>query len=670
MPKKDSGFKLSDTVGTSSDSEITGSRPVHGTDLEDGAYPVVKQGRKAFALETFYLGFQSLGAIYGDIGTSPLYTYSSIFPSAPPSVEQIMGATSVIFWSFTLVVIIKYCLIVFYFGPNHTEGGAVAVYAKIASHLNIAPKGVDIAHRHHVGDNIDDLLLSHSKTNEDFIKGKKYRSSNLFMNFVYTHFSWLPLGLCFAGVALIFADGLLTPTTSVLSAVAGIAIPAPNLSDKVVLISCIILALLFVFQRAGSGIVSMIFAPIIFLWMLSLIIVGVYNITFEPQILKAFNPAYAIQFLKSQGIDGMGAVILPITGTETMFADIGHFSVWSVRLTMMLFCYPCLILAYFGQAARMIENPEIYTNVFYLTLPGNTGGGIYWFVFVIATLATIIASQATILGVSSLYGQLAALDCVPKLAIIHTSKKIFGKIYIPVVNWVFMVLVILTTIGYQNTNNVTDAYGLCIALVFFTTTCQLCITIYGVYKIHWGWPLLLLISFGTLDMCFVVAGLRKIEYGAWFPVMVSCLVGLFFVSWRWGRSLKVDHEYDSRVSLNNIFEKKGDDSNEIYYAGTDVKVQRFPGIGIFHTNAFFTLTSPNTVPSLFFEFVNACPGVHDVTVFLGVRFESVPYVDFYDRIHVSPIANMPGMYKAIAKFGFMDKVVLDEKFMDELKGRL
>lgn len=647
--------------------------------------------------------FQSLGGIYGDIGTSPLYTYSSIFKSEP-SQKDILGATSCIFYSFTIVVIIKYCFFVFYFGSNQHQGGAVAVYAKIARKLNLAPRGVTVPNwdPKHDEDDTDVLQLKLTETRASFIEK---HSDNAAADYIRRYASWIPLALTFCSTGLIMADGLLTPTTSVLSAVAGIAVPAPDVANRVVLISCLILVVLFLGQRYGSSLISTVFGPVIFLWMISLLAVGIYNITSHPGIFRAFSPKFAIDFLKEKGIDGMGAVILPITGTETMFADLGHYSVSSVTVTMIFFVYPCLIMAYFGQAARLSVNPSLYSNAFYQTIPGSgptgtSGGGLYWVIFVLATLATIIASQAVILGVSSMYMQLEHLDCVPKLHTVHTSKAAVGKIYIPFVNYVLMILVVLTTIGFQTSDRVTNAYGLCIAMTFFFTTCLIAIVMKTCYNVNIFLCLLFLAAFGTLDMCFTVAGLRKIQYGAWFPLMVSIIAVGFMVLWRWGRSIQIDQEWKTRTPLNNIMtvgptaikgpvldlggktfyksEISGEteslqEGDQLYLNGSieNLKVARLPGILVFHANAYYTANSPNTVPELFSKFVHSFPAVHERIVFLAVRVTNAPFVQPENRLVLSPMnASAEGFYRALVRFGFMDSVVFDEEFAQTLREKI
>ena len=418
--------------------------------------------------EIFMLSFSSLGAIYGDIGTSPLYVLNSIkYKENPPNVEDIYGGISVVFYVFTIIVIFKYVLIVLFLGPNNGEGGQVAIYAKIARVMKIGPKGVHIPGMPEVSDL---EILSRQDTTASYRSGK---ASVSFKNhpIVVKCVQRFILVACFLGCALVISDGLLTPTTSVLSAIGGIQIAKPSFSN-VLAVSEVILVALFIIQQFGSHKISFIFAPIIFLWLIGLVVCGIYNIVkYQPGIFRALSPYYAIKILKNGGIDVFSGAMLAITGTEAMFADIGHFGRLPIQLTLTCFVYPALIICYLGQGAYIVVHPEAITSPFFFSIPGGSGSATYWIMFVLATLSTIIASQALILSVFSIVSQLINLDCFPNLKIVHVSKHYAGKVYIPAVNWLLMIGVCATTAGFKNSNNVTAAYGLGISLDFLVTSC-------------------------------------------------------------------------------------------------------------------------------------------------------------------------------------------------------
>ncbi|ODQ79042.1 hypothetical protein BABINDRAFT_162113 [Babjeviella inositovora NRRL Y-12698] len=509
--------------------------------------PSKKQGWR----EIFLLSFASLGAIYGDLGTSPLYVLNTMFANKPsPSRNEVYGAVSCVFYVFTIIVIIKYVFIVLVIGPNNGEGGQVAIYAKIARSLNVGPKGVIIPGSEKEQDT---LALARTDTSNTFYSTKSVmslkRDSPLMVGFV----SKLILCCCFLGCALVISDGLLTPTTSVLSAIAGIQVAQPSFSN-VLAVSEVILVFLFVIQQFGSAKISFTFAPIIFIWLVGLLICGIYNIAHHhPGIFRALSPYYAVEFLKTGGIDVLGAAMLAITGTEAMFADIGHFGRLPVQLTLGGFVYPCLIICYLGQGAYLVKFPDAISNPFFLSIPGGTGGGVYWVMFVLATLGTIIASQALILGVFSIVAQLINLDCFPKFKIVHVSKNYSGKVYIPMVNWILMVGVLCTTAGFKNSNNVTAAYGLGITLDFVVTSILLVVCMVYVYEWNIFIPIFYAACFLPLEIILVIANVKKIVHGAWFPVLIAGLGFCFLLFWRWGRSKKVDQDFRSRVRINDLF---------------------------------------------------------------------------------------------------------------------
>ncbi|ODV96832.1 hypothetical protein PACTADRAFT_32331 [Pachysolen tannophilus NRRL Y-2460] len=627
------------------------------------------------------LGFSSLGSIYGDIGTSPLYVFSSIFPENEPSQEDVYGAAS--------------C-------PNNNEGGQVAIYAKIARKLKIGPRGVKIPGEPEA----DDLLvITRSETHDSVVKSLTNRGHyhELFINKFLSKFI---MGICFFGCGLVISDGLLTPTTSVLSAIDGISVAVPSFTtNDVEAVSCVIIFLLFSVQNFGSAKISFIFAPIIFIWMAILFVTGIISVSKHPEIFKSLSPKYAIDILKREkGIDILGAVMLAVTGTEAMFADIGHFSRLSIQLTLGFVVYPCLMLAYLGEASFLLDHPDAISNVFYLSLPGGTSGGFYWFTFVIATLAAIIASQALILGVFSIVSQMIHIDCFPSFKILHVSSTNYGRIYLPVMNYILMIAVICTCVGFKTSDNVTSAYGLGIALDFFLTTTLITICMIYVYRLPFFVPLFFFIFFGSLDMCLIVAGMKKVPTGAWFTLMMSALIFIFITYWRWCRSLKINEEYNARVRIRDIFDNlkrprlttvriggehldHGENESIITERksiepesspklvvnlgdGVKVDVTRYSGVGIMYTNVMHTLNSPNTVPQLFKHLVSSFPALPETFIFLGVRIASYPYVSEEERVVVEPMRTLPGFYRCVLRFGFMDTVKVDNILIAEIIFRI
>ncbi|RLV93259.1 High affinity potassium transporter [Spathaspora sp. JA1] len=645
--------------------------------------PVRKQPWRVILM----LSFSSLGAIYGDLGTSPLYTLNSIkYKSLPPNKDDVYGAVSVIFYLFTIIVIVKYVFIVLVIGDNNGEGGQVAIYAKIARHLNIGPKGVQIPG----GSNeISDLqLLSRQDTTAS---ASSNNSTTSRINQIKQHPTMIKivqmfiLGACFIGCSLVISDGLLTPTASILSAVGGIQVAQPSFTN-VLAVSEVILIVLFTIQQFGSNKISFTFAPIIFIWMIGLIICGIYNIVkYHPGIFAALSPYYAIKILKEGGIDVFGGAMLAITGTEAMFADLGHFGRLPIQLTLGGFVYPALILCYLGQAAYLIEHPQAYTNPFFLSIPGGTSGGVYWVMFVLATLATIIASQALILSVFSILGQLINLDCFPKLKITHVSSKYHGKVYIGVINWILMVGVMLTMAGFQNSNNTTAAYGLGITLDLFVTSTLIIICMFYVYNWNIIWPILYCSIFIPLELCLIIANMKKVPHGAWFPIMISGLLTSFLLVWRWCRSRKVQQEFQSKIKIGELYpyfnkprittldlNNKDSSQDEIdqTFGKLDVNTTRFghtsslvktEGLGVMYVDSLLT-NSPNTLPQLYGKLVSTFVSIPNNFVFCGIRVLSLPYIGEEERILMAPM-KLPGHYKCVLRFGYMEDIKVDKELM-------
>ncbi|KAI5951321.1 hypothetical protein KGF54_004395 [Candida jiufengensis] len=631
--------------------------------------------------EILMLSFSSLGAIYGDLGTSPLYVLNSIkYSQNPPNKEDIYGAVSIIFYLFTIIVIFKYVCIVLVFGPYNGNGGQVAIYAKIASYLNIGPKGVSIPG---TAEPSDLEILSRTDTTTSSINTVYSRIARVKQNpKVIRSLQFFILGACFLGCSLVISDGLLTPTTSVLSAIGGIQIAVPSF-NAILPVSEVILIFLFIIQQFGSNKISFLFAPIIFLWMIGLIICGIYNIAkFHPGIFAALSPYYAIQLLKREGISVFSGSMLCITGTEKL----------PVQLTLGSFVYPALMLCYLGQGAYIVKNPDAWTNPFFLSLPGGTGSGVYWVMFVLATLATIIASQALILAVFSIVSQLINLDCFPKLKIVHTSSHYSGKVYIPVVNWLLMIGVVCTTAGFKNSNNVTAAYGLGISLDFLVTSSLITICLFYVYNANIIWPILFFIIFVPLEVCLVIANLRKIASGAWFSLMAAILFMGFLSIWRWVRSKKVEQEYSQRIKIGEIFPFYSAKSNAITvdlganhnvpvedniprYSKDDVntkfgveKLEKYEGIGFMYVDSILA-ASPNTLPQLYGKIIKNFVSIPENFIFVGIRVLSVPTVSEEDRILIAPM-KLTNHYKCILRFGFMEDIKIEKELTKRLMNKL
>lgn len=658
--------------------------------------PVKRQSKR----EIWMLAYSSLGAIYGDIGTSPLYVLDSIkYPNSVPSQEDIYGAVSLIFYLFVIIVLIKYALIVLTFGPNEGEGGQVAIYAKIARCLKFGPKGVIIPG---TPEKTDLELLKRTETHSSFMSNKTSSSTWKQNPTVLKFISIVTLIGCFLGCSLVMSDGLLTPTTSVLSAIAGIQVAKPSFSN-VLAVSEAVLVVLFVIQQFGSHKISHAFAPIVSLWMIGLVICGVINITHHPAILKSFSPHYAIQLLRNSGVDALGGAMLAITGCEAMFADLGHFGKIPCQMGIS-FVFVCLMITYLGQGAFLVKHPESLASVFYTSIPGGVNGWFYWIMFVLAILSSIIASQALILSVFSILSQMINLDCFPKLKIVHTSAAYAGKVYIPAANLFLLIGVVGATAGFKTSNNVTAAYGLGISLDFLVTSTLMIICMIYVFQFQWWIPLIFCLIFVPLEICLIIANLKKVPHGGWFPLMMCGIFFSVFAFWRYCRDKTVGEQLKSRVRLIDIYPgyKKRPtaqvvdlrsrfddldgvgveeqtsqleiDSQEIgsqpeveedvfkkvtsRYGVVNLSVN--PGVAIIYSDTpHQDLASPNTVPGVYYKLISNFASVPSVVIFTTIRVLSIPSVSPEERILVGSTTT-PGHYKCVLRFGFMEDVVIDE----------
>lgn len=647
--------------------------------------------RKIPLRETLLLAYSSLGAVYGDIGTSPLYVLDSIkYPGGNPTQDDIYGAISVIFYLFVFLVLFKYALIVLTFGPNEGEGGQVAIYAKIARCLKSGPKGVLIP-----GSPVtSDLeLLKRTETVSSFVSAKS-SSSWKQHPLVVKAISMATLCACFLGCSLVMSDGLLTPTTSVLSAVAGIQVAQPSFKD-VLPVSEAILVVLFLVQQYGSHKLSHVFAPVVLVWMIGLAICGVINISHHPAILKSLSPYYAITLLKRTGVDALGGAMLAITGCEAMFADLGHFGRAPCQIGIV-FVFVCLVITYLGQGAYLVDKPQAISNVFYESIPGGLNKWPYWTMFVLATLSTVIASQALILGVFSILAQLINLDCFPKLRVSHVSASYAGKVYIPVANFLLLVGVTGTTAGFKNSNNVTAAYGLGISLDFVVTSTLMIICMVYVYDFQWWIPTLFCLVFVPLEFCLVVANLKKVPHGAWFPLMMCAIFFSFLAFWRYCREQTVGQQLRSRVRLGDVFpayragpvaqvvdlgvpkepesdkgeiasltethEISNEKSCEVVVARSgSAKLNIYPGVAIVYSDTpNQDWNSPNTLPGVYVKILHNFASVPSVVIFINIRVVSIPTVEPQERILLGA-TKVPGHYRCALRFGFMEQICIDQQ---------
>ncbi|KNA05279.1 hypothetical protein SOVF_191940 [Spinacia oleracea] len=608
-------------------------------DEEAGKLKNAYREKKYSTLLLLRLAFQSLGVVYGDLGTSPLYVFFNTFPHGVKDPDDVIGALSLIIYSLTLVPLLKYVFIVCRANDNG-QGGTFALYSLLCRHANVNT----IPNRHRT----DEDLTTYSRFK---LQDKSFASKT--RQWLENHSSRKNslLLLVLVGTCMVIGDGILTPAISVLSASGGIKVDHPNLSnDVVVLVAVVILVGLFSLQHYGTDKVGWLFAPIVLLWFLMIGGIGAFNIwKYDSSVLKAFSPVYLYRYLKGGGKDGwtsLGGIMLSITGTEALFADLAHFPVLAVQIAFTVIVFPCLLLAYSGQAAYLVNHQDHVEDAFYHSIPDS----IYWPVFIIATLAAIVASQATITATFSIIKQALALGCFPRVKVVHTSKKFLGQVYIPDINWILMVLCIAVTAGFRNQNQIGNAYGTAVVIVMLATTFLMILIMLLVWRWHW---ILVLIFTGLsllVELTYFSAVLFKIDQGGWVPLVIAAAFLIVMVVWHYGTVKRYEFEMHSKVSMAWILG-----------LGPSLGLVRVPGIGLVYTEL------ASGVPSIFSHFITNLPAIHSVVVFVCVKYLPVYTVPEDERFLVKRIGPKNfHMFRCVARYGYKDLHKKDDDFEKKL----
>ncbi|KAK9117743.1 hypothetical protein Sjap_016690 [Stephania japonica] len=591
--------------------------------------------------KTLILAYQSFGVVYGDLSTSPLYVYTSTFVGKLQrhhDEETIFGVFSLIFWSLTLIPLIKYVLILLSADDNG-EGGTFALYSLLCRHGRFS-------------------LLPNQQAADEELSAYKYGPASLAGSSALKRFlekhkklrTALLLVVLF-GACMVIGDGVLTPAISVLSSVSGLQVTEKKLTGgEVVLLACIILVGLFALQHWGTHKVAFLFAPIVIIWLISIFSVGVYNtVRWNPKILKALSPYYVIKFFRQNGKDGwisLGGILLCTTGTEAMFADLGHFTALSIRLAFGFVVYPCLVVQYMGQAAFLSRNPESILTSFYDSIPDP----VFWPVFVIATLAAIVGSQAVITATFSIIKQCHSLGCFPRVKVVHTSKHIYGQIYIPEINWILMVLCLAITIGFQDTTWIGNAYGVACITVMFVTTWLTTLVIIFAWQRSIFLAVAFLFFFGAIEGVYLSASVMKVAQGGWVPIALSFIFMVVMYVWHYGTRMKYNFDLHNKVSLKWLLG-----------LGPSLGIVRVPGIGLIYSEL------ATGVPAIFSHFVTNLPAFHKVLVFVCVKSVPVPYVSPEERYLIGRICPRPyRMYRCIVRYGYKDIQRDNGDFEDQL----
>ena len=531
----------------------------------------------------------AIGVVFGDIGTSPLYTLKQAFSPHYGLIanhDTVLGILSLIFWSLMLVVTVKYVTIIMR-ADNNGEGGIMALMALAQRSLR-----------------------------------KGGRSTYL-------------VGILGVfGASLFFGDGVITPAISVLSAVEGLEVAAPELSEWIVPIALLVLVALFATQRFGTEKVGRVFGPVTFVWFVVLAVLGVMNILHEPEVLQAINPIWALRFFVDHQVGGifiLGAVVLAVTGGEAIYTDMGHFGARPIRLAWYFFVLPALMLNYLGQGALVLEDPSAIRNPFYVGVPewGRMP------MVVLATAATVIASQAVITGGFSVARQAMQLGYIPRMAIRHTSRDTIGQIYIPAINWSMMVIVVGLVLGFGNSSALATAYGISVSMTMLIDTLLLAIVARALWPTWRWWVLPLCVVFFVGDVGFVIANGAKIFQGGWFPVVLGVALFTLLRTWRHGRQL-----------LHEEVRKEGIQLDTFLPGLMLAPPVRVPGTAVFLT------ADKDVVPHALLHNLKHNKVLHERNVFLTVETLDIPYAEPGRRLRISEIGN--DFHRVLIRFGFME----------------
>jgi KUP system potassium uptake protein len=531
----------------------------------------------------------AVGVVFGDIGTSPLYTLKEAFSPHYGLVanhDTVLGILSLVFWALTIVVTIKYVTIIMR-ADNEGEGGIMALMALAQRTL---PKDSRSA----------------------YVVGI--------------------LGIF--GASLFFGDGVITPAITTLSAIEGLEIAAPRLDAWVVPLTIVVLVAVFASQRFGTAKVGRLFGPIMLVWFLALAVIGVHNITHSPEVFKAFSPWYAMRFFLNHGSHGifiLGAVVLAVTGGEALYADMGHFGARPIRHAWYWFVLPALMLNYLGQGALVLEDPAAIQNPFYRGVPA---WGLVPMV-VLATAAAVIASQAVITGAFSVARQAMQLGYIPRMDIRHTSRETIGQIYIPWVNWVLMIAVIVLVLMFESSTALASAYGVSVSGTMLIDTLLLALVARATWKRARRWVLPLCALFVVIDIAFLVANGVKFFDGAWFPVILGLVVFTVLRTWRRGREL-----------LYLEIRKEGIQLDSFLPGLMLAPPVRVPG------TAIFLIAQQGMVPQALLHNLKHNKVLHERNVFLTVKTLNVPYAPHGSRLQIAPIGD--DFFQILIRFGFME----------------
>ena len=540
--------------------------------------------RSPAALAALTLG--ALGVVYGDIGTSPLYALKEVFHGGHVQAthDNILGVLSLIFWTMTIIVSLKYVLLVLR-ADNNGEGGLIAMLALATMAVKDRPR-------------LRRALMT--------------------------------VGLF--GTAIFYGDGVITPAISVLSAVEGLEVVAPALHSAVIPITLVVLTLLFAVQRFGTGGIGKAFGPVTLVWFVTLIALGVPHVVGNPHVLLALNPLYAFGFFVAQPLVafiGLGAVVLVVTGGEALYADLGHFGKLPIRIAWYGLVMPALVVNYFGQGAMLLDDPAAVVNPFYLMAPK-------WAVLplvVLATAATVIASQALITAAFSVTKQAVQLGMLPRMRIHHTSVRDTGQIYLPLVNWGLYVFIVLAVVMFRSSSNLASAYGIAVTLDMTITT----VMTFFVIRYGWKYPLWLCVAatgiFFVIDVAFFASNMLKLFAGGWFPIVIGIGMFTLMLTWMQGRKLVSDQLRLDSIDLPGFL--------DAVFLSPPTRVAG---------TAVFLVAEAGLAPNALMHNLKHNKVLHAYNLFVTVMLHEVPWVGFDKRVQMESLGH--DCWQVTLHFGF------------------
>ena len=548
------------------------------------------------------LTLAALGVVYGDIGTSPLYALKEIFSGGHVATtrDNILGVLSLVFWTLTVIISLKYVLLILR-ADNNGEGGLIAMLA----------------------------LATNA------VRGRPALRRGL-----------MTVGLF--GTAVFYGDGVITPAISVLSAVEGLEVAAPALHEWVIPVTLVVLTALFAVQRFGTGGIGQWFGPITLVWFIVLAALGLPHIAAHPGVLVALNPAHAMAFVAAQPLVAfiaLGAVVLVVTGGEALYADLGHFGKLPIRIAWYGLVMPSLVINYFGQGALLLSDPTAVDNPFYLMAPAWARLPLVF----LATAATVIASQALISAAFSVTKQAMQLGILPRMAVLHTSVRDTGQIYVPFVNWGLYVFIVLAVVMFKSSSNLASAYGIAVTLDMTITT----VMTFFVIRYGWGYPLALCLTatgfFFAIDVMFFASNLLKLLHGGWFPIVIGIGMFTLMLTWTQGRKLLAAKLREDAIPLADFL-------GAIFVSPPP----RADGTAVFLTS------EPGITPNALMHNLKHNKVLHEHNLFVTVQQHDVPWIGFDKRVEMSPLGR--DCWAAIVHFGFKNEPDVPEA-LKLLEGR-